>query len=115
MKVSLKLVALSAVLTAGIQADTTVLDRSQADKLVALGEEALPELRSYLKSDDHASRLRAKTSIGRITGQYGSETDLIWSRSMKEALEKRSLTSPEVDEKPIMLLHLFGSLDEEFC
>ncbi len=73
---------------------------------VEKGATVLPELREYAKSDDPRLRSRAKEAIGGITGHWGSDVDLIWKRKMAEA---------KGQGKPIMMLHLFGNLDEEFC
>ncbi|NRA97719.1 MAG: hypothetical protein HRU14_16100 [Planctomycetes bacterium] len=45
--------------------------------------------------------------IAQTTGQWGGDLNgLIWKRSVKAAVN---------ETKPIMVLHLFGKLDEEFC
>ena len=82
------------------------LGREAVQSYVEKGAAVLPELRKLAMSDDPRLRSRAKNAIGGITGHWGSQVDLIWKRSMKEATGKG---------KPIMLLHLFGNLDEEFC
>ena len=74
--------------------------------LVQRGDAALPELRNAAAHEDPLVRRRAKTAIGRITGQWGSDTGLHWKRSLGEATGKG---------KPVMVLHLFGKFDEEFC
>ena len=81
---------------------------SEAVKLwAAKGDKALPRLREIaFKGKNAAARSRAKEAIGQITGQWGSQTDLVWKRSVKEAINP---------DKPILVLQLFGSLDEEFC
>ena len=73
---------------------------------VARGEAALPELREALKDADPTVRRRVKTALGRITGQWGSDTGLVWKRSVAEATGRG---------KPILVLHLFGQFDQEFC
>lgn len=73
---------------------------------IAKGSDALPELRTLAKSDDPRLATRSKTVIGGITGHWGSQVDLIWHRSLAQATGKN---------KPIILLQLFGNLDEEFC
>ena len=70
------------------------------------GEAALPELKSAAAHEDPLVRRRAKTAIGRITGQWGSGGRLSWKRSLEEATGKG---------KPILVLQLFGKFDEEFC
>ena len=82
------------------------LGREAIQAYVEKGPAALPELRTLSQSDDPRLRSRAKEALGGITGHWGSQVDLTWKRSMKEAIGK---------EKPILLLHLFGNLNEEFC
>lgn len=93
----------------------TALDRLGGDEATAReaiaefvnrGESALPELRIGAAHEDPLIRRRAKTAIGRITGQWGSASGLSWKRSVEEAAGKG---------KPILVLHLFGKFDEEFC
>jgi len=93
----------------------TAIDRLAADEATAReaiaefanrGEAALPELRTAAASEDPLVRRRAKTAIGRITGQWGSDRGLVWKRSVEEATGQA---------KPILVLHLFGKFDEEFC
>ena len=45
------------------------------------GAKFLPTLREWAKSDDPRLNLRARSCIGKITGHWGSETDLVWQRS----------------------------------
>ena len=73
------------------------------------GAAALPELRMYSQSSDPRLRARANEVLGSITGQYGSAVDLLWQRSLKDAVAKAE------GKKPILFLHLFGVFDEEFC
>ena len=73
------------------------------------GAESLPELRKHSRSDNPRLRARANDLLGKITGQYGSAVDLIWNRSLAEAVKASQ------GEKPILFLHLFGKFDEEFC
>lgn len=73
---------------------------------VAKGADVLPVLRKWSASDDPRMRVRARSAIGQLTGQWGSQTDLVWGRSFEGAKGKG---------KPILLLQLFGKLDEEFC
>ena len=73
----------------------------------AKGKAALPKLREIaFEGNNAAARLRAKEAIGQITGQWGSQTDLIWKRSVADAINP---------DKPLLVLQLFGSLDEKFC
>ena len=74
---------------------------------VERGEVALPELAELAESDDMLVRARARTAIGKITGQWGSRIDGIhWKRSVEEAVN---------EERPLVVLQLFGNFDEEFC
>lgn len=82
------------------------LGREAVAGYLARGAEALPELRDCLKHTDPLVRARAKEALGGITGHWGSEVDVLWRRSLKDATGQG---------KPILLLHLFGKLDEEFC
>jgi hypothetical protein len=70
------------------------------------GAAALPELQTAATHEDPLVRRRAKTAIGRITGQWGSGSGLSWKRSLEEATGQG---------KPILVLQLFGKFDEEFC
>jgi len=111
----MRIIVAGLCLTLAACARPTVIDRLRGDEptaeeairaFVARGEAALPELRAAATDADALVRRRAKTAIGRITGQFGSETGLIWKRAMKDAVGRG---------KPIVLLHLFGELDKEFC
>jgi hypothetical protein len=93
----------------------TAIDRLGGDEATAReaiaelanrGEAALPELRAAAAHEDPLVRRRAKTAIGRITGQWGSAAGLSWKRSLEEASGRG---------KPILVLQLFGKFDEEFC
>ena len=53
---------------------------------------------------------RAKTAIGRITGQWGSDGRVAWKRSVAEAV-----ASATGKDRPLLVLHLFGSFDQELC
>jgi hypothetical protein len=106
--------ALALVLALGCSRPTAS-DRLSGDEATAReaiaefanrGESALPELRIAAAHEDPLVRRRAKTAIGRITGQWGSDRGLTWKRSLEEATGKG---------KPIMVLQLFGKFDEEFC
>jgi HEAT repeat protein len=81
--------------------------REAALELVACGQAAIPELRAALDDPDPLVRRRAKAAMARITGQWGSDgAGIIWRRSLDDAVGQG---------KPILVLHLFGSFDEEFC
>jgi hypothetical protein len=93
----------------------TAIDRLAADEATAReaiaelanrGEAALPELRAAAAHEDPLVRRRAKTAMGRITGQWGSDRGLQWMRSIDDAIGMG---------KPILVLQLFGKFDEEFC
>jgi hypothetical protein len=70
------------------------------------GEAALPELRAAAAHEDPLVRRRAKTAIGRITGQWGADRCLLWKRSLEEATGKESRSWSSA---------LRGRFDEEFC
>ena len=80
--------------------------REASAELANRGASALPELRKAATHEDPLVRRRAKTAIGRITGQWGSGSGLSWKRSLEEATGQG---------KPILVLQLFGKFDEEFC
>ncbi len=93
----------------------SLLERLSADEATARealrrcveqGEDAIPALRELLKQEDPRVRGRARNALGRITGQWGGEGGILWKRSMKEAAG---------GDRPLLVLHLFGKLDEEFC
>ena len=91
----------------GLESEDAAVAREAIRALVAGGAKVLPEMRRMAASaDSPVVRKRAKDVIGKITGNWGSQVDLIWKRSMQDATNQG---------KPIMLLHLFGKLDEEFC
>jgi len=76
-------------------------------ELTRRGEAAIPELKALLDDSDPLVRQRAKTALGRITGQWGSDgSGILWKRSLAEAVGRG---------KPILLLQLFGSFDQELC
>jgi hypothetical protein len=104
------LVALAATLT-GCGSHPLGGDEEQArmvvQEYVARGDAAVPELRGYLDHEDPEIRYRARTALGRITGQWGSTgTGIHWKRSLEEAINP---------DRPILVLELFGRFDEEFC
>ena len=84
--------------------------RSAIDLCKEKGKEVLPNLRKWAGSENAQLRLSAKRALGSITGQWGSQTDLIWERKFETAVEKA-----KTQKKPIMVLQLFGDLDAEFC
>ena len=73
-------------------------------------KEMLPQLRKWATDNDPRLKLRARTALGRITGQFASQTDLMWELDFDQAVAKAKQA-----KKPILLLHLFGKLNEEFC
>src|SRR5687767_1001634 len=73
--------------------------------LRSLGEAALPGLRLLAKDADPRVQARAKELLGQITGQWGGG-GLLWERSLEAAMHR---------DKPILVLHLYGRFDEEFC
>ena len=97
-------------LPAEIEQGMTSTEREVAMQAVAAcvekGAAVLPQLREWSVADDPRLRVRARMAIGQITGQWGSQTDLVWGRSFDKA---------KGQGKPILHLQLFGKLDEEFC
>lgn len=89
-----------------LAASEPAIGRQAIQTYVQKGTKALPELRKLAKSRDPRIAIRAKEAIGGITGHWGSQVDLIWKRSLKESTNRG---------KPILLLQLFGNLNEEFC
>ena len=92
-------------------------DAAIADEVVRSyvlrGEDALAELRELSEHEDAAVRARARTAIGRITGQWGADgSGIVWGRDFAAAVEA---AEHERKDRPLMLLHLFGNFDEEFC
>ncbi len=80
--------------------------REAINGYVARGCSAVPELKARLDDPDPVVRRRVKTALGRITGQWGGDGRLVWKRDLKDAVSLG---------KPVLLLQLFGKLDEEFC
>lgn len=102
----------------GMMAADAALANEAVAACAAKGTGFLPQLRKWAASDDPRLRLRARSAIGRITGQWGSQTDLVWGRNFELTVAKTSAVAkrdPQKVGKPIMLLHLFGSLNEEYC
>jgi len=80
-------------------------------KILEMGSDAIPLLREAMASEDPATSRRALELMARITGQWGSDgAGILWKRSMADAIGAARATG-----KPIMMLHVFGNLDEEFC
>ncbi|MFK7910299.1 MAG: hypothetical protein AB8F34_06810 [Akkermansiaceae bacterium] len=92
-----------------MSADKTIASGA-IDTCVSQGKAMLPKLRKWAGAEDPRLKTRARTALGRITGQWGSQTDVIWKRSLADAVKESTATG-----KPILMLHLFGKLDEEFC
>jgi hypothetical protein len=78
-------------------------------ELLRRGPEALPMLRDAMRSRDRVLARRALDLVAKISGQWGSDGGILWRRSLGEAVE----SNPE--GRPILLLQLFGRLDEELC
>jgi hypothetical protein len=92
----------------GLDHTDSEIGREAVEHWIAKGRGGLPMLRQIATAADSpplASR-RAKDAIGAITGQWGSQTDLIWKRSVDDAINP---------DRPLLVLQLFGDLDEEFC
>lgn len=86
-------------------------DLPQTDEeILAMGKDALPMLREAMASDSKKTSRRALELMAKITGQWGSGAGILWKRSYAQALEESKRTG-----KPVLLLQLFGKLDEEFC
>lgn len=109
MRRALILLALAACST------PSAIDRLRGDEetakeaiaeIVARGEAVVPDLRAALDDADPLFRRRVRTALGRITGQWGGESGILWRRSVEEATGLG---------KPILALQLFGKFDEEFC
>ena len=95
--------------TSGLANADATIAREAVKGLTAQGTSVLPMMRSLMDSSSNPEvRRRAKEVIGRVTGNWGAKSDLVWKRSMAEAISAAS-------GKPILLLQLFGNLDEEFC
>ncbi len=104
----MKRLAFAVVLTLAACARPEGLDEA---RILEMGTDAIPLLRDAMASEDPATSRRALDLMARITGQWGSDgTGIVWKRSMAEAVEAARETG-----KPIMMLHIFGKLDEEFC
>ena len=80
--------------------------REAINGYVARGCAAVPELKARLDDPDPVVRRRVKSALGRITGQWGGDGRLVWKRDLKDAVNQG---------KPVLVLQLFGKLDEEFC
>jgi hypothetical protein len=108
MKRSLVLLALAACTaqTSDPLAGDESTAREAINAFVARGEAAIPELKARVEDPNPVVRRRARTALGRITGQWGSDGRVLWRRSLEEAVGRG---------KPILVLHLFGKFDEEFC
>ena len=104
----MKRLAVAVVLTLAACARPRGLDEA---KILEMGTDAIPLLREAMASEDSATSRRAMELMARITGQWGSDgAGIVWKRSMAEAVEAAKETG-----KPIVMLHIFGNLDEEFC
>ncbi len=97
-------------LKVGLMDADAAIANAAIESCVSDSEKMLPRLREWAGDVDPRLKVRARTALGRITGQWASQTDVIWKLSMKEALVESKKTG-----KPILMLHLFGKLNEEFC
>ena len=80
--------------------------RAAVSKWVGRGEAAIPELKAGLREDSAKVQRYCTEALAKITGQWGWKDGLVWHRSVEEA---------KALGKPMMVLHLFGNFDEEFC
>ncbi|MEZ6195636.1 MAG: hypothetical protein R3F20_07890 [Planctomycetota bacterium] len=82
------------------------LARTAVQAWAARGEAAIPTLREGLRSDSIKVQHGCRRALALITGQWGWDDGLVWRRSVAEA---------SGGDRPLMVLHLFGAFDEEFC
>ena len=94
----------------GLESKDKKIVSSALDTCTSMGKHVLPQLRQWAIDPDPRLKTNARTAIGRITGQWASQTNLIWHRDFKKAQAQA-----KKENKPLMVLHLFGKLDEEFC
>lgn len=94
----------------GLQSADRSVSSAAIDSCVDKGREMLPQLREWAADSDPRLKARARAALGRITGQWASQTDVIWQTDFKKAVEKAT-----AEKKPMLVLQLFGKLDEEFC
>ncbi|MFT6794855.1 MAG: hypothetical protein ACJAR1_002871 [Rubritalea sp.] len=95
---------------AGLMSADPAIANAAIDSCASDAKALLPKLRVWAGDPDPRLKVRARTALGRITGQWASQTDVIWKLSMEDALKESAKTG-----KPILMLHLFGNLNEEFC
>ena len=89
-----------------LSTDETEVAAETIRSITARGESAIGELKPLATDRDVVVRARAREALSRITGQWGSDGSLIWKRSVAEAINPT---------KPLMVLHLFGEFDKEYC
>ena len=85
---------------------TQEVARTAVSKWVQKGESSIPEIKAGLEVDSAKVQRYCMEALAKITGQWGWQDGLLWKRSVAEAKELG---------KPMMVLHLFGNFDEEFC
>jgi len=73
---------------------------------VQKGPDAIPELQAGMQTDSAKVKRYCMEALAKITGQWGWDDNLMWQRDVAEAGKLG---------KPLMVLHLFGNFDEEFC
>jgi len=117
MRLSHIIVALGLMISAkaaDLKTDLSSIDaavvRSAIQVCKEKGKEMLPDLRIWSRSENASLRLASKRALGAITGQWASQTDLVWERTFDAAKLKA-----KEQKKPILVLQLFGDLDAEFC
>ena len=70
------------------------------------GKVAIPTLKKGLASDSIKVRHYCQKALSMITGQWGGDGRLMW---------QRSVDATKGGTRPLMVLHLFGKFDDEFC
>jgi hypothetical protein len=88
--------------------------RNVIGALAAAGIAALAfELGSARAEDPVVARRHAAQERARETGQWGCPAHgLTWGRSVEAAVAENGAAAKP---KPLLVLHLFGKFDEEFC
>ena len=80
--------------------------RTAVSEWVDKGQGAIPTLQLGLQEDSAKVKRYCTEALAKITGQWGWDDGLLWQRDVAMAGKL---------DKPLMVLHLFGNFDEEFC